>query len=221
MNNYEHPIIWFTNKNALPELRARAKVLDDYVPDRLGNYMAKSEPHMPNVVRKLENIRQSRKTTRQKIRDLYEVADMLVDLARDHVACRRGCSHCCHCAVQISKQEAELVGHSVGRAPADAPAMPDSSHVAWGYHNPCPFLRDGACSIYEFRPLACRLLVNVDVDDLLCRLQPSINEQVMMPQIDFRYLQETMTCIVSRDGLHLADIRDWFPRHDTRDVGST
>lgn len=217
----EHPIIWFSNKNVLPQLKARASALDGYVPERISDFMEKAAPHMPGVVRRLENIRQSRQTTRQKLRDLYEVADLFVGLASGHVACKSGCSHCCYCAVQISKEEAALVGHSVGRTPADVPAMPDSTHVEWGYHNPCPFLRDGECSIYESRPLACRLLFNVDVDDLLCQLQPSLDNQVMMPQIDLRYLMETLIFVVSRDGLHLADIRDWFPRIDTRDVEAT
>lgn len=216
----EHPIIWFTNKNVRPEIQARVRALDSYVFNRLAGYHAEVAPHIANVVRRLEHIRTSNRTTRQKLRDLYAVADVLVAFTPEHVACKRGCSHCCHCAVQISKQEAALVGEAVGRVPADAPAMPDSTHVAWGYHNPCPFLRDGECSIYESRPLACRLLFNVDVDDLLCQLQPSLDHQVMMPQIDLRFLMETLVCIVARDGLHMADIRDWFPRVDARDVGA-
>jgi hypothetical protein len=217
----EHPILWFSNKNVLlPKLKARADALDGYVPERISGFMEKAAPLMPGVVRRLENIRQSRQTTRQKLLDLYAVADLFVDLTPGHVACKSGCSHCCYCAVQISQQEAALVGDSVGRTPADVPAMPDSTHVEWGYHNPCPFLRDGQCSIYEFRPLACRLMFNVDVDDLLCQLQPSLDHQMMMPQIDLRFLMETLVCIVSRDGLHMADIRDWFPPVDARDVGT-
>lgn len=36
--------------------------------------------------------------------------------------------------------------------------------------SPCPFLRDGGCSVYDVRPMACRLLLNLDDDDLLCQL---------------------------------------------------
>jgi Fe-S-cluster containining protein len=210
----EHPIMWFSNKNVLPEIKARADALDNYVPDRIDTYRARTAPLMPGVVRKLENIRQSRQTARQKIRALYEIADLMVASTSDLVACKRGCSHCCHCAVAVSKQEAALMAESVGRTPADAPAKNDYSHVKWGYHNPCPFLRDGACSIYESRPLVCRTLFNVDVDDLLCQLQPTLDNQSMMPQIDLRYLHETLVFVVGRGGLHMADIRDWFPRDD-------
>jgi len=217
----EHPIMWFSNKkHVLPEIRTRAAVLDDYVPARIASFMDRTAPHMPHVVRKLETIRQSRRTTRQRLRELWKVADSVISNVSGLVACKRGCSHCCHCPVSISKQEAALVGHLVGRTPVDAPARKDSKHIEWGYHNPCPFLRDGACSIYESRPLACRTFFNLDVDDLLCQLQPSLDVQMMMPQIDLRYLNETLVSIVSRDGQpHFADIREWFPRDGNQAAG--
>ena len=38
------------------------------------------------------------------------------------------------------------------------------------YGQACTFLREGSCSIYSSRPLPCRLLANMDDDDLLCQL---------------------------------------------------
>ena len=73
---------------------------------------------------------------------------------------------------------------------------------------PCAFLVDDRCSIYEHRPLACRHLFNVDVDNLLCQLVPGVAIEV-----PYLGMQGEQVAYVSAMGANarLADIRDWFP----------
>jgi Fe-S-cluster containining protein len=95
------------------------------------------------------------------------------------IQCRRGCTDCCHHLFQITELEAGFISHGVKRLPdAQRLAMEqrarDYSQArqkllcqrqvpdAWGSLPPaglrlaCPALQDGACQIYENRPLICR-----------------------------------------------------------------
>ena len=95
------------------------------------------------------------------------------------IQCRRGCTDCCHHLFQITELEAGFISHGVKRLPdAQRLAMEqrarDYSQArqkllcqrqvpdAWGSLPPaglrlaCPALEDGACQIYEYRPLICR-----------------------------------------------------------------
>ena len=89
---------------------------------------------------------------------------------RVRVDCERGCSYCCHLRVEIRPHEAFVLAHHVqtkmgAEARARALARIESNlkrivglapeeHVRAGIA--CALLEDGACSVYEARPAACR-----------------------------------------------------------------
>jgi Fe-S-cluster containining protein len=97
----------------------------------------------------------------------------------ERIHCRRGCTDCCSQMFQITEIEAAYISQAVKRFPPDEREnlrerarqyeaqrqriltnrnLPD----AWGSLPPpglrlaCPALEDGACRIYEYRPLICR-----------------------------------------------------------------
>lgn len=95
------------------------------------------------------------------------------------IQCRRGCTDCCHHLFAITELEAAWIAHAVKRLPTDKRLPMEKRaqkylgdreellaerHVpdAWGSLPPpglrlaCPALEDGACQIYEHRPLICR-----------------------------------------------------------------
>lgn len=87
----------------------------------------------------------------------------------ENIRCARGCSHCCHGPVEIAAHEAELlvdVVRASGR-PLDEERLQRQSRCAvdtWREQAPadraCVFLGgDGACTVYESRPAACRKLL--------------------------------------------------------------
>jgi Putative zinc- or iron-chelating domain len=81
------------------------------------------------------------------------VANLAHRAAMDRVQCRRGCAFCCYVEVAVTPLEAiRLAGRARPATPASA-----SSHRA-----PCPLLADGACSVYERRPFACRSIFSED-----------------------------------------------------------
>ena len=95
------------------------------------------------------------------------------------IQCRRGCTDCCHHLFQITELEAAFISTAVKNLPAEKRQSLESRARkyteervkllfdrqvpdAWGSLPPpglrlaCPALEDGACQIYEYRPLICR-----------------------------------------------------------------
>ena len=70
-----------------------------------------------------------------------------------------GCTACCTSSqfVHIGPDETETLAHVPGELLFPAPLLP-RGHVVLGYdeRGHCPMLVEGACSIYEHRPRACR-----------------------------------------------------------------
>ena len=155
----------------------------------------------------------SAKTNAKKVFWLRKAADKATEAIVGLSACRNGCSHCCNVAVVLSKSEAVQISTEIGR-----PLNPNAGKVSVEvlsvfreqlnhemYGRPCTFLVEGRCSIYEFRPQACRLQINMDDDDLLCRLVEA--SEVRVPYADmahhYSYAAEIMD--FSHD-----DVRNWF-----------
>lgn len=87
----------------------------------------------------------------------------------ENIRCARGCSHCCHGPVEIAAHEAALlidVVRAAGRSLDEERLRRQSRHTVdtWREQPPvdraCVFLGgDGACTVYESRPDACRKLL--------------------------------------------------------------
>jgi Fe-S-cluster containining protein len=158
-------------------------------------------------------------TVAKRVMWLRKAADYLQDGAAHLAACRKGCSHCCHISVMVSRAEAQVIAKETGarlNVAAGRFSMQGfeeqletiQSATLQTYGEPCTFLRAGACSIYASRPLQCRLLLNLDEDDLLCQLIENCESNVP-------YLNTTQHHIASVSvlGAHqdYDDLRNWFP----------
>jgi Putative zinc- or iron-chelating domain len=164
-----------------------------------------------------------------KIEAMWEAVDEIGAIAAPHAACRKGCTHCCHTSVLIPAQEAALIGKRIGVKPAKVTGITGRHDIKAGYDNPCPFLKDGACSIYASRPLACRQQYNMDADALLCEL---IGGPSNVPYLDMIDYQTALAMITAhhREGTErdprtgrmvpvtittspdVGDIREFFPK---------
>lgn len=149
---------------------------------------------------------------------LHRAADRLGMAVAPEVACRRGCSACCHQDVLVSDAEAALIGRAIGRKPVAEPAgavvvgrdLQDAPVVPIRHSGePCTFLQDDQCSIFRNRPLMCRLHANFDRDALLCQIVPG--ESISAPYVDASIEKAVYHGKVTAGGL-VADLRDWFPR---------
>ena len=155
-----------------------------------------------------------------KVEWLLKAIDVAVAPSNGLAACSKGCSHCCHISLDISEAEARAIHKATGRR-LDAKAGMAGEEAEQGISErqkramgvPCPFLsRAGACTIYDVRPFNCRSQVNVDDDDLLCRLTTADEEdKVRVPYLDMRHYKAAYRSILGSEQ-RFADIRDWFPR---------
>jgi len=161
-------------------------------------------------------------TPRQRARWMHQAASAWAAPMEAVAACRRGCSHCCHIPVAILSSEAKLLASVSG----SRYSMPDantcvklsdvldsgsqiSRPFAAHYDGvPCPFLEGGRCSVYSDRPLVCRTQINMDDDDLLCRIVPG--KPASVPYANNITIQAACVSVMPEEDV-FADIRDFFP----------
>lgn len=149
----------------------------------------------------------------QRIR--YNKLVKLVDQASAEIlpftACRKGCSHCCNIAVLISDVEAQRIGEAIRRKPVKTGAFPaDVEALQKQYFGvPCTFLKGGRCSIYDVRPLACRLHFNMADDPFFCSTAIAPKDS-LVPSLNLHGVDRALF-VMTFGSLH-ADIRDFFPK---------
>jgi len=166
---------------------------------------------MPDTQRIQALLKSAARTNRpgKRIRLLLEAADAYVAPAVPLAPCRQGCAHCCHQSVQLTLAEARNLAEASG-SPMSIPDFQepplDPAAVAG---TPCPFLVDNRCSVYLARPMACRLLVALDRDELLCRITPGHPSTVPVPYLDTRQFQ--LAAAAQLLDQPVADIRQFFP----------
>jgi Fe-S-cluster containining protein len=103
--------------------------------------------------------------------------DRKKDASSSGIRCGKGCSHCCHGPVEIWPHEAALLveiargaGKELDRARLERQGRytADTWRRQPAADRACVFLgADGACTVYAFRPNACRKLLVV-TDPALC-----------------------------------------------------
>jgi Putative zinc- or iron-chelating domain len=95
------------------------------------------------------------------------------------IACRRGCAFCCHVNVDVTPLEAIRLARrvlserrSLGAA-EEAPAR----------RPPCLLLSQGACTVYDIRPFACRAVFSPDA--ARCEAGFVSDAAVAVPSLDW------------------------------------
>jgi Fe-S-cluster containining protein len=109
------------------------------------------------------------------------------------VACQKGCGHCCVFPVKTPIQFIPFIAQHVKatRSNDEIEQLKETMHVNIEQRQPplhratCPFLNDeNACSIYEHRPLACRLFTSPNVQ--LCLKSVADGSNVSQQPIRYR-----------------------------------
>jgi Fe-S-cluster containining protein len=126
---------------------------------------------------------QSGKPPHLAMQSLYEELEAYVADAYavpiQKMACKAGCSFCCNLTVEATPVEVFAILTYVQKtftteqvASLKTALMAHSEKVASRpmkkllfENRPCPFLRDGLCSVYEVRPIGCRRHHSARVSD--------------------------------------------------------
>lgn len=97
----------------------------------------------------------------KRLKLLYRFIDkMWHDGFGNAVVCKRGCAHCCNVSVYLTDYEAQYIAYQQ-RIDVNL----DKEKAGDYTDQPCTFLKDNECSIYEDRPLACRVYGTFDSAD--------------------------------------------------------
>lgn len=91
----------------------------------------------------------------ESLEGLFRVVDSLGEQVSAGVglACKKGCSFCCHFPVRVTAIEAELAWK---KAKASEKFGEIEANLSESGRTACPLLVDGECSVYAHRPIACR-----------------------------------------------------------------
>lgn len=154
-------------------------------------------------------IRAENASAKVKLVHIYKFMDEFSEQRAPFVACRQGCASCCRMNVQISNLEAARIVIGTGRRarPVSSSIKRADTHFAG---QPCSFLIEDACSIYDHRPYVCRNHVSFDVDAYWC--DTSRMGEAALPQLELGGVKDAMLDVIASTSRPvLADIRDFFP----------
>lgn len=146
-----------------------------------------------------------------RLKEVLNTADQIFDHAGKFAACARGCGHCCHVSVPITQFEARFMGENLGIIPVELKQSVKHKLSDFGSHTPCPFLKQGECSIYEHRPLTCRMHMNFDADNYWCLHENWLKPDAEIPRPTIQPLIDAYHMTISSAAPILGDIRDFFP----------
>ena len=102
----------------------------------------------------------------------------VISTTKLELACERGCNYCCHQRVEVRPYEAFVLADHIRARMTQAEQLTVKRRLAANgariaplaplQHTqagiPCALLIDGACSVYEARPAACRKYYSLSVD---------------------------------------------------------
>ncbi len=154
-------------------------------------------------------IRADNASAQSKLGRIYALVDEFSAYRAPYVACQQGCSDCCRMNVQISNLEAARIAAATGRRarPLARSVRHDDGKFAG---QACPFLVEGSCSIYEYRPYVCRNHASFDVDAFWC--EPGRMQTVKLPMLELSGAKQALVEVLRQTKQPLlADIRDFFP----------
>ena len=167
------------------------------------------------------------------IESLYSAIDGLNDsivaLAERQnikVACFKGCHWCCHQAVFANSYELHFLSERIKKnfsleELAEVIAKTDTKHAITSqlsedkvllFKSPCPLLRDGSCSSYAARPMACRIYLSTKLETCLEFYHHPENEANFPALIDFplragKMMNEGFSAALKEFGIETAEFR--------------
>jgi Fe-S-cluster containining protein len=162
------------------------------------------------VVYKLIGAAEASKIASARVNWLIKASNVLSNAYGPVSACKSGCSHCCHIPVKLTQAEAVELGKAIKKKPEKSTGITFEFDDSKFSGQPCTFLVNSKCSIYEDRPSVCRTHMNMDKDELLCKNVPGMS--VPVPYLDVRPI--TISRVITGGKNPVADIREWFKPTD-------
>jgi hypothetical protein len=144
---------------------------------------------------------------------MLEITNELVSFVEPVTPCKKGCSHCCYQTIIISSWEAEQIAKKTNKKIAEFkgynPETDSREELTNRYTGqPCTFLVNNECSIYEVRPFICRTHLSVADDFTPCDIKN--NPGASVPYFNFGELNMLQGILFVQEGCKFGDIREFF-----------
>ncbi len=177
---------------------------------------AKTRHKVGKLIPWLESLTDTKLPLRPVMNRIYNDIDYFMqNEIRPFSVCTKGCAHCCSVPVQVSLLEADYIAQKtsvkIHHVVKDRYEMPKSVD---GY---CPLLdqETALCSVYEYRPLACRLFATMDSWKFCEKSDQKHYIHTFESQPLFTMIHEFLLVQSKHNAKPLnvaavAEIRDWF-----------
>lgn len=142
------------------------------------------------------------------------------------IHCKKGCSYCCHQAVFANSYELHYLGNfiqnhldsfGIQQIKKEAAAKNKATSKlgeksVLNYKSPCPLLKDGTCSVYTARPMACRIYLSTNVGTCIEFYQNPTNKENYPALLEFplmagRMMNEGFMAALKEDDIEIAEFR--------------
>ncbi len=120
----------------------------------------------------------------ERIEFIFREIDYYLSLEAKGSACVKGCHFCCFHPITVTNEEAKVLkkhnkNADLNRLTIQKNHFKNDSLISYN-DRACVFLKDGSCSVYEDRPIICRL-THVKSDPADCHLENGVNEIEHLP----------------------------------------
>lgn len=175
---------------------------------------AKMLTRLPSKLQKDEDriaaqLRRHKENAFTKLSVVHDMLNAFRDVMKPFTACKSGCDACCHYNVSLFPIEARYIEHVTGHKQRPDPLPAQNFHG-----QPCPFLKEGRCGIYNARPVSCR--VDVAFTTTACWCSPARSSVGEFQLMDLTGIREALMNIATASGgVGHTDIRQVFnvPTH--------
>lgn len=160
------------------------------------------------------------------IDQFIESLSILAQRQSSPIHCKKGCSFCCHQAVFANSYELHYLGNFIEkhfseerRSQVQQKANAKNKKTSTldekemlNFKSPCPLLKDGACSAYEARPMACRIYLSTNVNSCIEFYNNPQNENNYPALLDFplmagRMMNEGFIAALKEHKIEIAEFR--------------
>jgi Fe-S-cluster containining protein len=151
-----------------------------------------------------DKVIKSKTNLTKKLVNLYEFMGEVSGSFSHLTPCKKGCSYCCEIRVDVSNIELSLIKSKARKAYNNA-----TKDLVIG--EPCPFLKNNSCSIYEVRPFLCRRHQVFTPTNELCVNNDELGQELL----SFSEIERSYIHILSESDFEKPkDIREYFQSED-------